>query len=180
MVLGKELHLKKIALLLIALALGVAPALARDYSVGTLKIETPWVPASPQGAAAAAGYMEIENTGQEADRLIGGSMLLAGRVQIHEMSLQDGVMKMQELAGGLNIKPGESVALKPGSFHIMFLDLKEPIKPGAPIKGTLTFEKSGTIEIEYQVEPMAGQRAFSALSSFFNVRSVPGKYRCFS
>jgi copper(I)-binding protein len=60
---------------------------------------------------------------------------------------------MRELKPGLVIKPGETITLKPGSFHVMFMDLKEPIKTGSTFKGTLVFEKAGTIEIEYAIEP---------------------------
>jgi copper(I)-binding protein len=69
------------------------------------------------------------------------------------MTIVGGVMKMRELKPGLVIKPGESVVLKPGSYHLMFLDLAASPKTGQPIKGTLVFEKAGKVEIEYKVEP---------------------------
>jgi copper(I)-binding protein len=61
---------------------------------------------------------------------------------------------MRALPAGLEIKPGETVELKPGSFHMMFMDLKQPLAQGQSVKGTLVFEKAGTIEIEYLVAPI--------------------------
>ena len=65
------------------------------------------------------------------------------------MSMDNGVMRMRQLKDGLVIKPGETVELKPGSFHLMFVDLKEPIKEGDRLKGTLEFEKAGKVDVEY-------------------------------
>jgi copper(I)-binding protein len=65
-------------------------------------------------------------------------------------------MRMKPVEGGLEIKPGATVELKPGGFHLMFMDLKEPLKEGQSVKGTLSFEKAGTIEVEYTVRGMGG------------------------
>jgi hypothetical protein len=126
--------------------------------VGALAIEAPWTRATPQGARVAGGYMRITNTGTQPDRLIGGSFPLAGRFEVHEMAMANGVMTMRELAKGLEIGPGQTVELKPGGFHVMFMDLREPVRQGAPIQGTLVFERAGTVEITYQVAPV-GARA---------------------
>src|SRR5262249_61310279 len=98
--------------------------------------------------------------GTTPDRLPGGSLIAAGRMEIHEMATVDGVMKMRPLAAGLEIKPGETVELKPGSFHMMFMELKAPLTAGQPVKGTLVFEKAGTIEIEYAVAPIGAAAPF--------------------
>jgi copper(I)-binding protein len=68
------------------------------------------------------------------------------------MKMEGGVMKMRQLAQGLEIKPGETVELKPGSYHLMFMQIKQPFETGKTVKGTLIFEKAGTIEVEYNVE----------------------------
>jgi copper(I)-binding protein len=70
------------------------------------------------------------------------------------MSMSAGTMKMRELSEGLTIKPGETVVLKPNGLHLMFMDVKQPPKQGMPIKGTLAFEKAGTINVEFDVAPM--------------------------
>ena len=102
-----------------------------------------------KGASVGGGYMKITNNGTAPDRLIGGSSPIAGRFEVHEMSMDNGVMRMRPLKDGLEIKPGQTVELKPGSFHVMFVDLKEPIKEGDRVKGTLVFEKAGTVDVEY-------------------------------
>lgn len=138
--------------------ISATPGLAHDFSKGAIKISHPWTRATPAGAKVAGGFMIIENTGATADRLIGGSAIDAGRFEVHEMTMSGGVMKMRELQKGLEIKPGEKVTLKPGSYHVMFMDLKQPLAQGSLIKGTLVFEKAGTVEISYKVEAM-GARA---------------------
>lgn len=125
-----------------------SPALARG-----LAIEQPWSRATPGGAKVAGGYVRITNRGQEPDRLVGGSFALAGRVELHEMRLEGDVMRMNPVEGGLEIKPGETVELKPGGYHLMFMDLREPLTAGRTVKGTLTFEKAGAVPVDYAVRP---------------------------
>ncbi len=140
------------------LALGAAtttpPAQADDVMVGPIKIATPWTRATPGGARVAGGFMTITNTGATPDRLVGGSAVVAGAFEVHEMSMQGDVMKMRRLENGLEIKAGETVMLKPGSYHVMMMNLKGPIEQGKPVKGTLVFEKAGTVEVTYQVAPI--------------------------
>ncbi len=142
----------------IAVASGHVEADAHEYTVGSIKIGHPWARATPKGASVAGGYLKITNTGKEPDRLIGGSVAFAGRFEVHEMSHEGGVMKMRHLPKGLEIKPGETVELKPGSYHLMFMDLKQPlVKDQTPRpKGTLVFEKAGSVEVEYAVEAIGG------------------------
>jgi copper(I)-binding protein len=131
-------------------------AAAADYTLGALRIENPWTRATPKGASVAGGYVRIVNTGTAADRLIGGSAAFAARFEVHEMKMENGIMQMRPIAAGLEIKPGETVELRPGGYHVMFMDLKEPPLAGGRVKGTLVFEKAGTVEIEYSVAPIGG------------------------
>ncbi len=140
--------------LLVTLVAGAG--LAHDYKVGSLVVDHPWTRATPKGASVAGGYLKITNNGATADRLIGGSVEAAGRFEIHQMSLVNGVMQMRPLPAGLEVKPGASVELKPGSFHLMFMDLKQPLAQGQRLKGTLVFEKAGKVSVEYSVEAIAG------------------------
>jgi copper(I)-binding protein len=129
-----------------------------SVKVGTLVIDAPWTRATPAGAKVAGGYMSITNTGTAPDRLIGGSFPLAGRFEVHEMAVNNGIMTMRELGRGLEIGPGQKVELKPGGLHVMFMDLKSQVREGQPVKGTLVFEKAGTVEVDYRVAPI-GARA---------------------
>jgi copper(I)-binding protein len=145
--------LKSIAVA-VCLACMTSGAAARDYTLGALTIGTPWARATPKGAPVAGGYLTVTNKGAAADRLMGGSVPFAGRFEIHEMRIEQGVMRMRPAAGGLEIKPGETLELKPGGPHVMFLDLKRPLLAGERVRGTLVFEKAGTIEVEYEVAPI--------------------------
>lgn len=137
---------------LLAFTTLVLPAFAHDYKIGALKIEHPWTRATPGGAKVGGGFMKITNTGVETDRLISGSAEVAKALEIHEMKMEGSTMKMRALDKGLEIKPGETVELKPGGYHVMFLDLQAPIKDGERLKGQLVFEKAGKVDVEYKVE----------------------------
>jgi copper(I)-binding protein len=136
------------------LSLVAGSAAARDYKVGSIDIAEPWSRATPRGASVAAGYMKITNEGTVADRLLSGSSEVAPTVEVHEMSMDNGVAKMRPLKAGLEIKPGETVELKPGSLHVMFVGLKKPLMAGDRVKAILVFEKAGPISIEYDVRAM--------------------------
>jgi periplasmic copper chaperone A len=127
---------------------------AHEYQAGDLKIHHPWSRVTPDGARAAGGFMTITNTGTVSDKLVGGTFVLSDKFEVHEMSMTDGVMKMRQLENGLEIKPGQTVELKPGSFHVMMIGLKQPMKDGDKIKGTLVFERAGTIDVDYKIEPI--------------------------
>jgi copper(I)-binding protein len=148
---------------LVAVSALSGAASALDYKVGALEIDNPWSRAVPKGAKVAAGYMTIKNAGTEPDRLVSGSTPVAGRFEIHEMSMDKGVMKMRPLPSGLEIKPGETVELKPSSFHIMMMDLKQPIQRGKPFKATLMFEKAGAVDVDFAVEAVGATPAHDAL-----------------
>jgi hypothetical protein len=144
----------------LVLALGATTtvvATAQDFTAGGIKVSKVWTREVPAGARVAAGFMTITNSGKEPDTLIGGSFPLAGKFEVHEMKMDGGIMQMRQLTPGLVLKPGETVVLKPGSFHLMFIDLKQGPKRGTPVKGTLIFDKAGKIEVEYTVEGMGAR-----------------------
>jgi periplasmic copper chaperone A len=136
-------------------AAGTATA-APAIKAGALTIEQPWSRATPGGAKVGGGYLRITNTGTAPDRLVGGSFPLAGRVEVHDMSMDGDVMRMKPVEGGLEIKPGASVELKPGGTHLMLMDLKEPLKEGQTVKGSLNFEKAGSVDVEFAVRGLGG------------------------
>ncbi len=122
-------------------------AAAADVKAGSLVIAQGFTRATRPGAPVAGGFMTITNTSTTDDRLVAASSAVAGVMQVHEMTMADGVMKMRELADGLAIPAGGTVMLKPGGYHVMFLDLKEPLVEGKAIDVTLTFEKAGTVTV---------------------------------
>lgn len=127
---------------------------AAAIKAGAIEIGTPWSRATPGGAKVAAGYLALRNTGQAEDRLIGGTTEIAGRIELHEMATVDGTMRMRALDKGLAIAPGASVELKPGGYHLMLVDLKQPLKEGQRFKATLTFEKAGPVPVEFEVRSL--------------------------
>ena len=138
---------------LVALALTIVPALAADpIKVGALEITGPFTRATLPGAQVGAGFMTITNTGSDADRLVSGVSAASKTVQIHEMAVVDGVMKMQELKDGLEIPAGGSVELKPGGYPVMFIDITAPFVEGSTVTVTLNFAKAGSVDVPLTVE----------------------------
>jgi hypothetical protein len=140
------------------------PAQAAEYDVGSMHISQPWARATPKGASSAAGYMTITNKGTMPDRVSCVSSDAAAQCQIHSMTMDGGVMKMRPVEGGLEIKPGETVTLQPGGFHMMLVDLKHPLEAGQDVKATLKFDNAGTVEVDYPIAAI-GAPAPSAASS---------------
>ena len=129
-----------------------APARADDVRAGDLVISQGWSRATPGGAKIGGGYITIENKGNAPDRLVAVSGDVAGRIEIHEMAVTDGVMTMRPLENGLAIAPGKTVKLAPGGFHLMMMDLKTPLKQGDRIAVTLEFEKAGKVTASLDVQ----------------------------
>lgn len=152
---------KRAGLFVFAFALLFAmthPLWAHEFKIGDIEIEHPWSRATPEGAAVAAGYLGLSNEGSAADRLISATAEIAGKTEIHEMAVDAaGVMTMHPVQGGIEIPAGGEVSLKPGSFHIMFMELKHQIKQGESFTGTLTFEKAGTVTVKYSVDAVGGE-----------------------
>jgi periplasmic copper chaperone A len=128
-----------------ALAQGTGPAIA---------VEQPWARATPAGAMTGAVYMTLDNKSGSADRLTGASSDVADTLQIHEMSVVNGVMQMRQLTDGLPIPAGASVVLKPGGYHVMLIGLKQPLTPGETFPLKLAFAKAGTISVTVAVQAM--------------------------
>jgi copper(I)-binding protein len=137
-----------------AVSLLAMPAMAQDYKVGSLEITTPWTRATPPSARTGGGFMTITNKGTTADRLVAVRSNASDKVEIHEMQMDGNVMRMRELAQGLEIPPGATVMLKPGSYHIMFMELKAPIAKDAKVPLTLVFEKAGSVDVQLTAQAM--------------------------
>ncbi|WP_420408620.1 copper chaperone PCu(A)C [Hoeflea sp.] len=152
--------MKNTVLILAAAFLGISAtaSLAQDYKIGALEIGHPYARATPPNAPVSGGYMTIRNTSDAADRLIAGEAGFADRVEIHEMSMENDVMKMRELADGLEIPAGGEVELKPGGYHIMFIGLDGQMAEGETRTVTLTFENAGSIDVDFSVEDINAMR----------------------
>jgi copper(I)-binding protein len=144
-------------LLAAAVSLWGGAAVAETFTVGSIEIANPWTRATPKGAPVGGAYLTITNKGTEADRLVSVSTPVANLAEVHQMAMDNGVMTMRPVQGGLEIKPGQTLVLGPGSFHIMMMGLKQPMTQGEHVKATLDFAKAGKLDLELLVESMGAQ-----------------------
>jgi copper(I)-binding protein len=135
---------------LMFLAMVALPAWAQ------VSAEHPWTRATPPGAKTGAGFMQLKNAGA-ADRVVGASSPVAGRVEMHVTVREGDVMKMREVKG-FDIPANGSFELKPGGAHLMLMGLKRPIRKGEKVPLTLRLEKGGELKLELTAEE-AGARS---------------------
>lgn len=140
-----------------ALSLVSLTSFAADYKAGDLMLSKAWTRATPPKAKAGGGFIEIVNTGSGDDRLIAASSNVSKKVELHEMAVTDGIMKMREMEGGIEIPAGETVTLQPGGLHIMFMGLNQSFDEGGKIPVVLTFEKAGDVAVELPVAKMGAK-----------------------
>ena len=126
------------------------PALSPFFTLGSAQPRK--APRSP------AAFSTITNTGSAPDRLIGGGVTGAARAEVHATSTEGGIARMHPVEGGIEIKPGETVKLAPGGYHLMFIDLKGSFVDGELVEGTLRFETAGGVPVEFEVQSV-GARA---------------------
>jgi copper(I)-binding protein len=140
------------AALLAGAAFIVSPAIAHDFRAGDLAIGHPWTRAVGANAPTAAGYLTIRNTGSTPDRLVGAETPRARAVELHEMTMTDGVMRMRPISGGIEIAPGAEVKLAPGGLHLMIQGPQGGFQQGEKIPVTLVFERAGRVAVELAVD----------------------------
>jgi copper(I)-binding protein len=152
------------------------PALAEEVKAGDLVITQAWSRATPGGAKIGGGYLTIENKGSTPDRLIGGSADVAGKVEVHQMAMNNGVMTMRPLDKGLPIEPGKTVKLAPGGYHLMLFDLKSPLKQGDKVPVTLEFEKAGKVNLSLDVQGVGakGPAGEGGSDGQMHMKKMPG------
>lgn len=146
-----------IGALLLAVFGSMAPSQAEDVTAGELVITQAWARATPAGAKIGGGYLTIENKGAAPDKLLGGSTEAAAKVEVHQMSMNNGVMSMHPVEGGLAIPPGKTVKLAPGGYHLMIKNLKHPLKQGEKLPVTLDFEKAGKVKLSLDIMGIGAQ-----------------------
>jgi copper(I)-binding protein len=134
-----------------------APAGAQR--VGDLRVDAPWVRATPPGAGVTGGFLTVRNSGTKGDRLLSVSSPAVARIEIHEMRHEDGVMRMRPLRDGLMIPAGATVELAPGGYHLMLFGPKRPFVEGEAVAATAYFEKAGNVEITFRVRGLGAKPA---------------------
>ncbi len=108
-----------------------------------------WCRATPNGARAGGCFATF--TARTDDRLTGGSTPRAAQLQVHEMSMDGGMMKMGQIEGGLPLPAGQAVALAPGGNHIMLMELTQPLAEGDTVPLTLTFATAPAVTVQAPV-----------------------------
>lgn len=146
------------AALAVLLATGLAlPAAAQgEVRAGDLLVSQGWSRAAGQGGQG-AGFLRIANTGSAPDRLLAATSPAAGRMELHTMLRDGDVMRMREVQS-IEIPPGQTVELRPGGFHMMFIGLTQPLRQGESVPVTLRFERAGEVRIALAIQA-AGARA---------------------
>jgi len=135
---------------LIAFALLALPAWAQ------VSVEQPWTRATPPGAKVGAGFMQLRSAGA-AERVVGASSPVAGRVEMHITVREGEVMKMREVKA-FEVPAGGTFELKPGGAHLMLMDLKRPLKQGEKVPLVLKLEKGGELKLELSVEEIGARQ----------------------
>jgi len=118
-----------------------------------ISVEDAWARPVPVAGGNGAVFLRLINAGNEADQLIGGQSPVAGAVEVHKTTQQEGVMKMEHIPG-LEVPAKGEVPLKPGDYHIMLIDVSTALAPGDTLPITLRFEKSGDLTLEVEVREM--------------------------
>ena len=138
--------------LVLSLALASASLAATAQTV----VKDPWVRGTVAQQKATGMFAQI--TSASGGKLVSASSPAAGMVEIHEMSMDGNVMKMRAI-NGLDLPAGQAVELKPGGYHVMMMDLKQPLTEGSTVNVTLVIEgkdgKRETVEVKAPVKALS-------------------------
>lgn len=152
--------------LLFATGLVVTPAFAQHHGhapvaqarIGPLTITGAFARATLPRAPVGGAYLTIVNAGGSDDRLIAVTGPVGRTVEIHEMRMQDGVMSMREMAGGVGIPAGKTVMLEPGGKHLMLYGLSDQLHAGETFDMVLHFEKAGEVTVTFDILALDARR----------------------
>lgn len=153
---------RTLAAAILAVSLSGTAAFGHSMTVGTLTISDLWTRATPPGAPTAGGYLTVTNNGGEPDRLLSVSSPIAATGELHEMKIDNGIMKMRPILDGIEIPPGDTVALTPSGYHMMFLSLKAPLVDGDEMPVTLLFANAGAVDTFLHIYPVGSKGPDSA------------------
>ena len=141
------------AAVVLTIVAAISIARSGEKTANGIAVTAAWARATPPGASTGAGYVTVENSGREEDRLVGAISPVAASVLIHQTSEWDGIARMRA-AGDLLIQPGETLAMRPGGAHLMLIGLSAPLAEGDKVPVTLAFEKAGAVTVDLAVAPI--------------------------
>lgn len=139
-----------------SLAILITAASAHEFTAKGVTVAHPWARATPGGVKIGGAFLEMKAAKGHSDRLVSASSPVAGSVEIHNHIMDGGIARMRRV-DGIKLPAGTSVVLSPGGYHVMLMDLKQPLKEGDLLKLTLVFEKAGPIEVDATVEPIGAK-----------------------
>lgn len=131
---------------------GFISALAVPAQAGSVRVDNAWVRATAPGQKVAGGFMDL--TADADMTLVGGSSPVSRHFELHLMRMENGVMEMRALKQIL-LPKGKTIRLEPGGLHVMFIDLKQPIRAGQKVPVNLTFKDADGKERKVAVEARA-------------------------
>lgn len=129
----------------VLVAAGATAALAQSVAVNGA-----WARATVQGQKATGVFMTLK--AKSGSKLVSASSPVAGLVEVHEMKMNGNVMQMRPVLGGLKLPAGQAVELKPGGFHMMLLDLKQPLLKDTTVPMTLVFQDAKGVETKTELK----------------------------
>ena len=132
--------MKRLSHALLSVSLAMLSTLSPTVAAAQTVVTDPWVRATVAGQKATGLFVELKSP--TAARLTGGSSPVAATVEVHEMRMDGGVMRMRAV-DALPLPAGQAVALKPGGYHVMLMGLKDSVKPGDTVPVTLSIERDG-------------------------------------
>ena len=137
----------------LALALaGVAPA-SQAQTAGDIRVTGAVALPSVPGARNGGGFLTIVNQGKAEDRIVAASSPACGHMELHTMAMENDVMRMREVEA-IPVAAGQTLRMVPGSgYHLMLMDLKQPLKVGDSVPVRVEFERGGAVELQLAVEP---------------------------
>lgn len=127
-------------------------AMAGCGGSGGISVTDAWARPLPESAPAAAMFLTVENGGDGDDLLVSARSDVCTATELHESSMEDGVMSMRPVTGGIAVPAGERVVLEPGGLHVMCVGPTAPFAAGTTVSLTLTFDGAGSIDVEVPVE----------------------------
>lgn len=143
------------SIFLCTLALNLAaPLMAHGFTAGSLKIDHPWTRETTKGQVVGGGFLTIVNEGKVDDLLVSATTPGAAEVQLHTVTMNNGVMQMRRVKGGIAIPARQVVKLEPGAMHIMFMGLKAPLARGKMLPVALRFRRAGIVKVQFAIQPV--------------------------
>ncbi|WP_296559680.1 copper chaperone PCu(A)C [Pigmentiphaga sp.] len=144
------MQIRTLTLSLLFSLLAAGQAVAQGHTAGAIQIDHPWSRATVTGQPAGGGFVKLTNNGAD-DKLVAVRADVSATAELHTMQMDGNIMRMRQV-DGIALPAGQTVELKPGGYHIMFMRLKAPLKEGASFPATLVFEKAGEVKVDFRVE----------------------------